>query len=155
MPREHPSAAAMGCRQANRRAKKTQTTTSAVAAIMLHATGLMQQEAGKRETEERLELLQLTDARDAADRKAAVPEDEADEHAEDRDVGEPDPGRRTDAAPCRRPGQDRDRHHQRHRKQQRPGDHLPAAEAARQSGAFGIAEPAQHDRGDHQQIAGE
>ena len=55
----------------------------------------MQKPAGKRETEERLELLQLADAGDAADRKPAIPEDEAHKHAEDRDVGEPDPGGRT------------------------------------------------------------
>ena len=61
---------------------------------------LVQQEAGQCEAEEGLQLLQLADARDAADREPAIPEDESDEHAEDRDISEPDPGRRAHAAPC-------------------------------------------------------
>ncbi len=53
----------------------------------------MQEQAGKCEAEKRLKQLQLADAGDAAERKAPIPENEADQHTEDRDVGEPEPGR--------------------------------------------------------------
>ena len=121
---------------------------------MVQATGSCSSRRRQRQAEEGLQQLQLPDAGDAAERQAAIPEDEADQHAEDRDIGEADPGRRADrrsSYPGMREQRD-DRHH-RQRQHQRPGDHLPAAEPARQRRALGIAEAAEQDRGHHQQIA--
>ena len=41
----------------------------------------------------------MTDAGDAAQGEAAIPEDESDQHREDRDIGEAEPRRAFDALP--------------------------------------------------------
>jgi hypothetical protein len=113
----------------------------------------MQQRSCEGQTEEWLQQLQLADGSDAALGKAAIPEHETDQHAEERHIGEAKPGRPLDAGKGRRHGENQQRDHQRKRQDQRPGDHLPAAKRAGQPGAFGIAEPANDDGSEHQGIA--
>ena len=57
--------------------------------------------------------LKLADRRRAPDRQPPVPEHETDQHAEDRNIAEADPGRRPDALPGRRPEQQGDHGHRR------------------------------------------
>src|SRR4051794_5096255 len=52
---------------------------------------LAERRRGEEEAEERLEELHLADPRDAALGEAAIPEEESDEHAEERDITEADP----------------------------------------------------------------
>lgn len=112
----------------------------------------MQQPARQRQAEERLQQLQLSDGGDAALRQAAIPENKPNPHAEHRDVNQRQPGGAADRRPtgrCRQPG---GRQRQRQRHHQRPGDHLPAADPARQHRPFGITQAAQQHRPDHQRI---
>ncbi|KIU01323.1 hypothetical protein QU38_02225, partial [Staphylococcus aureus] len=57
-------------------------------------------------------------------------------------------------APRLRPGRQHQNGGDGRRRGQRPGDRLPAPEPPREGGPLGIAEAAQQDRRDHQQVAG-
>ena len=112
----------------------------------------MQQPARQRQAEERLQQLQLSDGGDAALRQAAIPENKPNPHAEHRDVNQRQPGGAADRRPTGRRRQPGGRQRQRQRHHQRPGDHLPAADPARQHRPFGITQAAQQHRPDHQRI---
>ncbi len=66
-----------------------------------HAPGdrFVQHQPCQQQPEKGLQELKLAHARNAAQRQPAIPEDEADEHAEHRDIGEPGPGRPADGLP--------------------------------------------------------
>ena len=99
-------------------------------------------------------VLERSRSQGVAPREAAVPEDEADEHREHRYVGQPGPRWRCDGGEIPRQRRERDdgRHRQRHG--ERPRDHLPAAEPARQRRPLRVAEAAEDDCGEHQEVAG-
>jgi hypothetical protein len=59
----------------------------------------VQQPGSQSESKERLKQLQLGDSGNATLIEAAIPEDESDEHAEDRHVREPDPSSKADLMP--------------------------------------------------------
>ena len=79
---------------ANFRAPKTHRITADGDQQHRPCDGFAEQRRGDGQPEERLQQLQLADGGDAALGKAAIPEDEADKHAEDRHVGQADPCRR-------------------------------------------------------------
>ena len=100
----------------------------------------MQQPARQRRAEERLQQLQLSDGGDAALRRAAIPENKPNPHAEHRDVNQRQPAAPLIAGqPAGAASRGRQRQRQRHH--QRPRDHLPAADPARQHRPFGITRP--------------
>ena len=68
-------------------------------------------DCGKQQAEEGLQQLQLADAGNAAQGEAAIPEDESDQHREDRDIGEAEPRRAFDALPGARQRDQRDDAH--------------------------------------------
>ena len=74
----------------------------------------MKERGSQNQAEEGLQELQLTHAGYASESEAAIPEDEPDQHAEDRNVAKADPGRRPNADPASRQGEQSDcsRQHQ-------------------------------------------
>jgi len=101
-----------------------------------------------------LKQLQLPDGGDAPLGEPAIPEHEADEHAEQGDVGERDPGRLADLREGRGHRIGSQGSHHRQGQNERPRDHLPTAEFARQLAPLRVAHAAHDDGREHQQIAG-
>ena len=117
------------------------------------AHGLSQQQGCQGQAEEGHQQLQLPDSGDPALGQAAIPEDEADQHREHRDIARAQPDRQGNTAKpvrCRDNAEDQ---HGRQGKDQRPRDDLPTAQMARQASALRIGHPAQQDAGDQHRIA--
>src|SRR5260221_12769732 len=110
---------------------------------------------GKAKTEKALDELQLADAGDAAELQAVVPEEEADQHAEQTDIAEPGQGLWTTVQQLieteikRQPAPDQEARHHRQGQQQRPADDLPGTQTTRQPRAPGIAKTANGNGNQH------
>ncbi len=107
---------------------------------------------GPHQRQHRLGQLHLADLGDAAAGQARVPGEEAQEHADQRHVGEAGPGVGAAREVAGQGGHQRDRHGQRQRQHQRPADGLPAAQLARQGTPLGVAEGAEGHRDQHQPV---
>ena len=92
------------CRHfANFLAPATQATTASVTASISGLTCSCSSVAASARPKKGCSSCSWPDRGDAALRQAAIPEHEADQHAEQRDIGETDPGGASDAGEGRRP----------------------------------------------------
>ena len=130
----------------------TQASTISEAATMPGVSVLAQQQRRPHQRQHRLGQLHLADLGDAAAGQARVPGEEAQEHADQRHVGEAGPGVGAAREVAGQAGHQRDRHGQRQRQHQRPADGLPAAQLARQGAPLGVAEGAEGHRDQHQPV---
>ncbi|MNT64791.1 hypothetical protein D3C72_2027210 [compost metagenome] len=106
----------------------------------------------KRDGEEDLQQLDLTDPGDPAHGQPCVPREKSEKLRKQRHIPERPPGLGRHCALMlqgqiqHRPDQQRCRQHQ------RPADHLPAAHLLGQPATFGVAQSSDGNRAEHQQI---
>ena len=113
---------------------------------------LVQQQAGPADGEDGLDELHLADLRHRADREAAVPGEEAEEHADDAEVGEGGPLRRRRRRRLLDGGHDGQEDHQRRADDERPRHRLPRTELAGEQPALRVADGRGDDRAEQQQV---
>ena len=90
---------------------------------------------------------------DSGQAEPAVPGGEAGEHRDARDVGEAEDGRRRRIRRTRaEQGDERDREGDGQRDEQAPGDHLPAGHLAREATALGVADAADGERREEEEV---
>jgi hypothetical protein len=108
------------------------------------------------EREDGLGELHLPDPRDPAAGQARVPGEEAEEHGEQGDVGEAEPGgdAHAGAGLGGDPGRGRDHDAQREGEDERPADGPGPAQVAREPAALGVAKRADDHGGEEQSVRG-
>ena len=112
----------------------------------------MQQDPGPEDAQHRLHELDLAHLRDRPDREAPIPGEEAEEHADHREIGEREPLHRSR---LRRSARERDRgqrDHQRRRQHERPRHGLPRPELPREQPALRVADRGGEHGAEQQQI---
>lgn len=112
----------------------------------------MQQKRGPGNAHHRLHQLDLADLGHRPDRQSAIPGEEAEEHADHREIGEREPLLRRCGWRLPKERDTRQCDHQRRGQDESPRHRLPRAQLTSQQSAFGVPDRGGEDGTEQQQV---